>query len=358
MTDVLTQGTEQWFSAREMMAITASEFSTACDRNYFKSSGQMLEEKVKKFRWGGNDATRYGQRNEPNAVKQFERDFSLEVIPTGLHVHSEFKNIGGSPDGLIDIDDVKGLIEVKCPFKYSKTERVVHHRMCPRQYRDQIQGLLEITDRAFCYLIVWSPNDVCYVRVERDRDFWRTQMFPKIMSFVGDLEERRLQDEVSFSSDVTCFASEFEVICGRSPFKSRKCLIGEKIRKAKKKAKKRKSLPTKEKKKNKKQTRLSTSSKTGITFVSAPFPVLPLKRPPKLCFKDLDPRLWAGGLPAEVMATIYRLHHELLWSSVMRQLCRCIRVPDRPHDKRPYKRRYSKLDSVRSQNSLYWFKYL
>ena len=60
-------------------------------------------------------------------------------MKTGLHISANYAHLGASPDGIIDRDCCgKGLVEVKCPRKYSaglqgwemtKTLLLTHQKM-------------------------------------------------------------------------------------------------------------------------------------------------------------------------------------------------------------------------------------
>ncbi|XP_026283200.2 uncharacterized protein LOC113209746 [Frankliniella occidentalis] len=58
-------------------------------------------------------ALNWGNDNEGPAAKMFERKSGLQVVETGLWLHSSGK-IGASPDGLIGSN---AILEVKCPYK-------------------------------------------------------------------------------------------------------------------------------------------------------------------------------------------------------------------------------------------------
>lgn len=93
----------------------------------------------------------------------------LHVRSSGFVIYDKYCFLGGSPDGLVD--DV-GIIEVKCPYSKHLTpkEGVDHkkNKFCSirdnkltlkqsHEYFYQMQGLLEITKRKYCFFIIWTP---------------------------------------------------------------------------------------------------------------------------------------------------------------------------------------------------------
>ena len=69
-------------------------------------------------------AVQWGIKNEDTAREAYidvvsEEHENFVLIPAGLHVDPSYPHLGASPDGLISCDCCgKGLIEVKCPYKY------------------------------------------------------------------------------------------------------------------------------------------------------------------------------------------------------------------------------------------------
>ncbi|KAI8427626.1 hypothetical protein MSG28_002111 [Choristoneura fumiferana] len=59
-----------------------------------------------------SDATRYGNENEPIALKETEAALGVQVSPCGLYILEEHQYLGASPDGVIDEETI---VEIKCP---------------------------------------------------------------------------------------------------------------------------------------------------------------------------------------------------------------------------------------------------
>lgn len=93
------------------------------------------------------------------------------MISAGLFVDPELPFLAASPDGLIEKDSI---IEIKCPFsirestpenafienkiKYleKKDEKLVLKKS--HDYYFQVQGQLHITQKNYCYFVIWTPK--------------------------------------------------------------------------------------------------------------------------------------------------------------------------------------------------------
>ena len=82
--------------------------------------GRIYERAIGTDTFEGNDATRWGTENEPNALVAYSAHTGNLVEPTGLHVHKHADWLAGSPDGLIGTE---GIVEAKCPY-WSKTNQI------------------------------------------------------------------------------------------------------------------------------------------------------------------------------------------------------------------------------------------
>ena len=111
--------------------------------------------------------------------------------------------LGASPDGLVGEDHV---VEVKCPYTYRNQtldESLKHKTFCVKQvengkyelkrdhvYWHQVQGQIYLTQRNFCYFVVWTTTWCVVIEIPKDpawgvnlrklTEFYFTQIFPKI----------------------------------------------------------------------------------------------------------------------------------------------------------------------------------
>ena len=138
-------------------------------------------------------AINYGQRNEKIAVKcyisyQKKRGIAVVVHKCGLYVDPSIPWLAATPDGIVEVGEDKGCLEVKCPFvctKKSITEASIEsssfclrnsnarlHLKRNHQYFYQVQTQLYVTRLQWCDFVVWAPNkDIFVERIIYDQRF-------------------------------------------------------------------------------------------------------------------------------------------------------------------------------------------
>jgi len=168
-----------WFHYRQHR-LTASNFGivlAACKRNKFPKS---LFKKLKNNNITGVHAVQWGITNEICGIKVLEQDQNVNVKPTGLWLKTSGL-LGATPDGLVNSSHI---VEVKCPWKYwnavLEVEITKNHDYIlykennelfvnkTHPYWDQIQGQLYLTNRQFCYLVIWTPKQALITEIEKD----------------------------------------------------------------------------------------------------------------------------------------------------------------------------------------------
>ncbi|KAH7444149.1 hypothetical protein KP509_02G067000 [Ceratopteris richardii] len=176
---ILKQRTEEWQVLRQER-LTASTFASALGfyGNYRRS--ELWAQKLglqKPF--PGNTATDWGIRREAAAIQKYEEFTGMTLSYLAFKIYKEgdkqFEWIGGSPDALVDPKDPdarNGILEVKCPYNLGKPEFCVPPSDVPYHYIPQVQGLMEILDRDWLDLFIWTVNGSALFRVERDPDYW------------------------------------------------------------------------------------------------------------------------------------------------------------------------------------------
>lgn len=124
-----------------------------------------------------NPACTWGVDNEPNGIVAYMHKTGNYVQATGLHSHTWYPWLAGSPDGFIGEE---GLIEVKCPFYRKRDGSSRIHSKVPGHYWMQVNALLEITNRQWCDYTCWTPEGLAIFRIHRD-----TLTFDYLMSYYG-----------------------------------------------------------------------------------------------------------------------------------------------------------------------------
>ena len=158
------QGSDAWFAQRRDK-VTASNLGALLGFCKHTSRETAVLRAQGRDPFQGNEATRWGQAREQEAIEAYKHLTGHGVACTGAHTHAVYDWFLGSPDGLVQTD---GLVEIKCPFYHRKmpngtTQRV--HSDIPDQYLIQCLALLEVTDRAWCDFVSWSPEGMVAYRV-------------------------------------------------------------------------------------------------------------------------------------------------------------------------------------------------
>ncbi|KAF5270848.1 hypothetical protein FQR65_LT17771 [Abscondita terminalis] len=183
-----------WFKERGHR-ITASHFKDICSMKKTTSCANKVKQLLY-TPFKGNANTRYGRRNETRAISDFENTFGIVVKPCGFFIDQEDYMLGASPDGLVGEN---ACVEIKCPAKAAdlhpkdammqkiiKYADMVDNQMVLKRnhgYFYQIQGQLHITNRQFCYFVVWTQHGIEIEKIERDDEFWETKMKHQLRNF-------------------------------------------------------------------------------------------------------------------------------------------------------------------------------
>ena len=164
------QGSPGWHAQRVGM-ITSSRASGVLGRSKYATPDDVMREMVrgyfnKESEIIDNIAMKWGRDHERQAVYEYEEKSGNFVISSGFVDSPDVDFLGGSPDGLIDDE---GLIEVKCPFYRQRIDIAKEPT-----YFDQVQLLLNVTQRTWCDFVVWKPSGLDIQRVDLDINWLKT----------------------------------------------------------------------------------------------------------------------------------------------------------------------------------------
>lgn len=140
----------------------------------------------------------FGRLHEKDAIMKYQEIQNVDVKECGLFVDRFRPFLGATPDGLVNDD---GLVEVKClpsvttPLKECVKEK--GKNTCleinrkgdltlkkKHNYYYQIQGQLNVTERNWCDLIVYtSCKEIFVERIFVDKELWLNIMLPQLTRF-------------------------------------------------------------------------------------------------------------------------------------------------------------------------------
>lgn len=161
------QGSKEWLSWRRL-GIGASDAPVIMGENPWKSSNYLLEEKLgRKKEWGGNEATRSGQLNEPAIRQYFANKFGFEINPFCIECN-EISWMKASLDGISNAGH--RVFEIK--FGKKVYSEVAKTKTVPKYHYGQLQHILAITGLSFIdYCCGWEGEQPIHLQIPRDDSY-------------------------------------------------------------------------------------------------------------------------------------------------------------------------------------------
>ncbi len=189
------QGSAEWEAVRRGIP-TASEFARIVTRKGALSASrdpykaQLLTEwalDVSVVEWSGNFWTDRGSELEEEAMAFYAMERDAEPNRVGFVFRDEARDVGCSPDFLVGDD---GLCEMKCPMPATHMQWWLLDDL-PKDYWQQLQGQLWVTDRAWVDFLSYCPGlPPVLHRVEPDEDF-QAALDKHMRTFLEEMEEGR-----------------------------------------------------------------------------------------------------------------------------------------------------------------------
>jgi len=127
---------------------------------------------------------------EPLARAFYEHTYQLMVDQVPFVDHPTIAMAGCSPDGLVGID---GLLEIKCPSPENHLDHILMNgQALIKNYYDQVQWQLVVTQRAWCDLISFDPEmpdhlKMFVVRILVDQD-WKEKAEAAVIELNAEIE--------------------------------------------------------------------------------------------------------------------------------------------------------------------------
>ena len=175
-----------WFDERKKH-LTASNFGDVCKLKKEEAKVNF----VKKLLYSKPldlPAIKHGIQYETAAINAYKNERPVsKVTMCGLLIDEQYPFLACSPDGLVNIE---GVLEVKCPFS-TKNRSPLEAQFLDEngnllknhKYFFQIQGILHISKREWCDLVIWTYNGVHISSINRDDNFWNNHMVAKLENF-------------------------------------------------------------------------------------------------------------------------------------------------------------------------------
>jgi putative phage-type endonuclease len=147
---------------------------------------------------------------EPEALSAYEAKTGEIVRQTGFLQHNSYL-AGCSLDG--DIDDFRGIVEVKCPRSAIHLSYWREPSVFERQYAAQVMHNLWITGAEYCDLVSYDNRVPASLRVFRRRVQASTMFIPEYekdaLRFLAEvtIEEREIRELAAKAAIVTAEAA-------------------------------------------------------------------------------------------------------------------------------------------------------
>ena len=182
LVDHIEQGTSEWLNWRKGV-IGASDAATIMGENPWKSPTYLLDEKLGNHKeWGGNEATREGNRLENVARQIIAKEFKQKLSPAIVQ-DSKDPFLAASLDALCSKN--ASIYEIKCGAKsYSLTSTT---DKVPSYYVAQLQHMLMVTQLDTLFYASYRPGEeLIILEIYRDESYIK-ELRKKETKFVTEL---------------------------------------------------------------------------------------------------------------------------------------------------------------------------
>lgn len=160
------QNSEEWFERRKGK-ITCSMFHIAMasgnkemgfGKTALKYAQKLAKERITGERDSGyhNHYMDWGHLYEDQAIQTLEYEINRKILPISFILLDVNDSIGGTPDGII-MDHELVTIQIKCPMKLSRHNKIVKEKKVPAEYRKQVQGEIMVTGADYAIFASYHP---------------------------------------------------------------------------------------------------------------------------------------------------------------------------------------------------------
>lgn len=171
------QRSEDWFAAR-VGKITASRVGAILGVSKYRTAEDVMRSMVREAfgaapEFIGNEATRYGEAHEQDALDSYTFATDSVVTPSAAVVHPDHPWLAASPDGLVGDD---GLVECKAPYR-------ARYTAANEEYRAQMQLQMACTGRSWCDFVIWRCGEELIIERHTRDDAWLVANLPALREF-------------------------------------------------------------------------------------------------------------------------------------------------------------------------------
>ncbi len=141
------------------------------------------------------------------------QDFS--VSSCGLVVRPSESHLGSSPDGMVRCTCCgKGLVEIKCPYKYRDGLDKSFNLKNSHPYYYQTQLQMFVSDVSYCDFVLWTRNEVIVQRILKNAEFLMENLSKAQHAFISTV----LPEILTRRHDPSLRAQSVCKICERPDF--------------------------------------------------------------------------------------------------------------------------------------------
>lgn len=208
--------TDEWYNVRDKK-ISATNISSIIGIDNYKTSEQLLNDKIYGLNIIDNKYTKHGNMFEDIAIRILEKKLDINVMEVGFKLSDKYNFLGATPDGITVIGDELLLIEIKCPLTRKISGIPSFNYYCQMQTQLEVYeinkclffecNLKEITKKEYNELkrekyqnlygynqkknIYWKLLESSLNIIEKDEEF--------INTYIGDLKNfnYHLKNELS-----------------------------------------------------------------------------------------------------------------------------------------------------------------
>jgi len=145
--------TKEWYDIREKK-ISSTNISTIIGVNSFKSSEELLNDKIYGLDKIDNIYTKHGNKFEEIAINILEQKLNISIEDIGFKLSEKYNFLGATPDGITIFNKNIHLVEIKCPLTRKISGIPSFNYYC------QMQTQMEVFDTEECIFFECNIKEI------------------------------------------------------------------------------------------------------------------------------------------------------------------------------------------------------